>query len=196
MIPIYNDPNQTVEIIQGDKEFRELLKIYEDLRPRNVLEIGCLFGGTTQHWVEKAPDGAVIITLDLLVSQADGRYATQVYNREYVWPTWNNGRKTTFHLLGASTYMRRDVEELLAGDKLDFLFIDGDHTYNGVKADWDTYLPLMEKGGVVAFHDIKRDTAIDQVWQLWDEIKAAGYKTRELTSIDNQQDWGIGVVFI
>lgn len=37
--------------------------------------------------------------------------------------------------------------------KIDFLFIDGDHSYEGVKKDFDLYLPLMNKGGIIAFHD-------------------------------------------
>jgi predicted O-methyltransferase YrrM len=36
---------------------------------------------------------------------------------------------------------------------LDLLFIDGDHEYVGVKADWDAYRTLLRVGSVVAFHD-------------------------------------------
>ena len=34
-----------------------------------------------------------------------------------------------------------------------FLWIDGDHTYEGAKADFDGFSPFLAKGGVVAFHD-------------------------------------------
>jgi predicted O-methyltransferase YrrM len=37
--------------------------------------------------------------------------------------------------------------------KIDFLFIDGDHTYEGVKKDWDLYSKIMNPQGVVVFHD-------------------------------------------
>ncbi len=36
---------------------------------------------------------------------------------------------------------------------LGLLFIDGDHTYEGVKKDWDAYRPLLIPGSLVAFHD-------------------------------------------
>ena len=36
---------------------------------------------------------------------------------------------------------------------LDLLFIDGDHSYEGVKADWDAYKSLLKPGAVVVFHD-------------------------------------------
>jgi predicted O-methyltransferase YrrM len=36
---------------------------------------------------------------------------------------------------------------------IDFLFIDGDHSYEGVKTDWDLYSPLLKSGSCVVFHD-------------------------------------------
>jgi hypothetical protein len=36
---------------------------------------------------------------------------------------------------------------------LDVLFIDGDHSYEGVKADWDAYKSFLEPGSIVIFHD-------------------------------------------
>jgi predicted O-methyltransferase YrrM len=36
---------------------------------------------------------------------------------------------------------------------LDLLFIDGDHAYEGVKADWDAYKDFLTEGSVVIFHD-------------------------------------------
>lgn len=38
-------------------------------------------------------------------------------------------------------------------DKLDILFIDGDHSYEGVKADWDSYKNFLKPGSIVIFHD-------------------------------------------
>ena len=37
--------------------------------------------------------------------------------------------------------------------KIDYLFIDGDHSYQGVKTDWDLYSPFLKPGSIVAFHD-------------------------------------------
>lgn len=42
--------------------------------------------------------------------------------------------------------------ELAAGG-LDFLFLDGDHSWEGVQADWEQYRPLLLPGGIVALHD-------------------------------------------
>jgi len=43
---------------------------------------------------------------------------------------------------------------LLAGEPLDFLFIDGEHTYEGVKQDVEAYSPFVTAGGLVVFHDM------------------------------------------
>jgi predicted O-methyltransferase YrrM len=42
--------------------------------------------------------------------------------------------------------------------RIDLLFIDGDHSYEGVKRDWDLFVPYLTEFGVVVFHDT--------IWQL------------------------------
>jgi hypothetical protein len=45
------------------------------------------------------------------------------------------------------------VKTVLKGQKVDFAFIDGDHSYNGIKRDFDAIYGLLSDTGVVAFHD-------------------------------------------
>lgn len=40
--------------------------------------------------------------------------------------------------------------------KYDFVFIDGDHSYEGVKADFENVLPSLLPGAVILFHDAVR----------------------------------------
>jgi predicted O-methyltransferase YrrM len=40
---------------------------------------------------------------------------------------------------------------------LDALFIDGDHSFEGCKGDYDKYFPFLKKGGLVFFHDYWRE---------------------------------------
>jgi predicted O-methyltransferase YrrM len=45
------------------------------------------------------------------------------------------------------------VDKILDGEKLDLLFIDGDHNYKNVLCDWLIYKNFVKKGGIIAFHD-------------------------------------------
>jgi predicted O-methyltransferase YrrM len=52
--------------------------------------------------------------------------------------------------------------------KIDVLFIDADHTYEGCLADWNNFSPFVKKGGIVYFHDC--DDTSPGVEQVFDEI--------------------------
>jgi predicted O-methyltransferase YrrM len=82
--------------------------------------------------------------------------------------------------------------------KIDLLFIDGDHSYEGVKRDWDLFLPHMSKFGVVAFHDTMWDLRPPASWdrgvtmgvpQFVDELRRAGHPVLTLP-----RDFGLSLV--
>ena len=39
------------------------------------------------------------------------------------------------------------------GEAVDFVFIDGDHSVEGLRGDWQAWSPLVAPGGIVALHD-------------------------------------------
>lgn len=51
----------------------------------------------------------------------------------------------------------------------DLLLIDGDHTYKGVKQDFEWYVPLVKPGGLILMHDICNRNV--DVKKFWEEIK-------------------------
>lgn len=53
--------------------------------------------------------------------------------------------------------------------KFDLMFIDGDHTYEGVKKDFEMYVPLLKDGGLILMHDTINDN--EGVKDFWKEIK-------------------------
>jgi predicted O-methyltransferase YrrM len=88
------------------------------------------------------------------------------------------------------------VRELLP--EVDFLFLDGDHSYARAKQDWEWYAPLVRPGGIIALHDIAPTPAGSpvEVHRLWREIRAGPYRTEEIVADPEQQAFGIGVVFV
>jgi predicted O-methyltransferase YrrM len=97
------------------------------------------------------------------------------------------------------------VVKELDGNPLDVLFIDGDHSYEGVRADFEQYAPLVRPGGIVALHDINPDfsTRSDlatpsisgDVPRYWSELKKE-HRTEELIANPDQDGFGIGIVFV
>jgi predicted O-methyltransferase YrrM len=87
------------------------------------------------------------------------------------------------------------LKTLLPPTGIDYLFIDGDHTYAGVKQDFEMYSPLVRRGGLVAFHDICVHTSQEQceVDRFWREIRTQ-FKSREFVQNPDQGKYGIGVL--
>lgn len=69
------------------------------------------------------------------------------------------------------------LKDILEGKEIDVLFIDGDHTYEGCKMDYDMYSPLVRKGGIIAIHDInmkldpKEANPIKKCGEYWDDLQ-------------------------
>jgi predicted O-methyltransferase YrrM len=86
----------------------------------------------------------------------------------------------------------------LGDKKIDFCFIDGDHTYEGVRKDFEMYSRLVRNGGIVAFHDIfGPNSSVCQVQRFWKEFKMSErYTCHEIRYDDAKRPCGIGVVYL
>lgn len=107
--------------------------------------------------------------------------------------------KNCSYIIGDSKKLETvaEVKKIIGPDKLDVLFIDGSHKYDGVKSDFEMYSPLVKSKGVVALHDIvdspKHRGKGCTVYKFWDEIKN-NYKYKEI--IHNGSWAGIGIMWL
>ena len=80
----------------------------------------------------------------------------------------NNPNNHKYHLLkGFSNDMVDEFKKLNL--QIDYLFIDGDHSYKGVMNDFNNYLPFVNKGGIIVF-DNYNDNAWKEVTTAVDEL--------------------------
>jgi hypothetical protein len=81
---------------------------------------------------------------------------------------------------------RSEIED----GSVDLLHIDGFHTYEAVKEDFETWIPKVAKNGIVLLHDIHVRYSNFGVHLFWEELKEK-YQTVEFVG-----SYGLGVVFL
>ena len=79
----------------------------------------------------------------------------------------------------------------------DCIFIDADHTYSGVKSDYINSLKILNKNGILIFHDVGNyiDTGVAQ---FWDEIKSNASRFETYLwkpTTDDTYNCGIGIYY-
>ena len=93
-----------------------------------------------------------------------------------------------------STLLRCTFDEALTkiqDNSIDLLHIDGLHTYEAVKHDFDSWLPKVKEGGVVLFHDTQEKQRDFGVWKLWEELKK---RNPDYTFIEMEHSHGLGII--
>lgn len=185
---------------QMKDEILGLMEIVAGLDAKSVCEIGSYNGGTLFLFARVCRPDVKILSVDLKY----GPGFRQAFLR-FALP----GQEIRCLEGDSHSAAARDrAAAYFGGEKIDFLFIDGDHSYDGVKADFELFSPMVRPGGVVAFHDINPDfnargkpnggAISGEVPRFWSEIRGRYAETRELVQADNWTDQdgaGIGVIF-
>lgn len=183
---------KTVGITQQPEEIRWLYELVRAERARTVVEIGLDEGGTLFLWTRASEPDARIVSVDTRPAGPFGvrspfplarrGFARASQRVDLVMPADSHDPVT-----------RVRVESLLGGRPVDFLFIDGDHSREGVWADFELYSPLVRPGGIVAFHDVSENTypAVQGVRDFWREFRR-DHDTEERIA-GNEPGFGIGV---
>ncbi len=183
--------------VQIKNEITCLMEILVNNNPKFLLEVGTARGGTLFLLTRVAAPDAIIMSIDLPQGEFGG-----------IWyPNWKSQLYKSFRTFKQDIRLIRAdshsdptfslIGKILEGNKLDFLFLDGDHTYEGVKNDFNAYHRLVRRGGLIAFHDIHKGPPeiVGGVHQFWEEIKS-DYIHREIIDDHDQKGYGIGVLYV
>lgn len=164
--------NSTSHIHQDKKEFWEFLQYVLEIKPQVVLELGASHGGTTLIWQEVA---SKVISLEYGRILCPDHFSQSALGLAGGIPdSWFNTDVVSFLVMDSHAPETLDFIKGLV-PQVDVLFIDGDHSYEGVKQDWEMYSPLVRPGGLVGFHDImygrnKDPESAIRAGQVFDEI--------------------------
>lgn len=186
--------NGFIKPLQVKDEILELLRVLDKEKPKILMEIGTNIGGNLFLFSNIAPSDADIISIDLPGGKFGGGYPSW---RIPIFKMFLRKKQKLFLLRGDShdPKIKIRVDSILHGRKIDFLFIDGDHSYEGVKQDFEVFSPLVKKNGLIAFHDIlpvqgQPGCGVDR---LWAEISSDHGSSEIIGNID--QGWaGIGIL--
>lgn len=178
-----------IGMIQVPFEIQELGKTLLEHKPKCVVEIGTKYGGTTYFLASLLPE-STIYTIDLPRTNPESIGLVKARNM------WMDA------LFPYRVHFVAEDSKVVAPlfKNIDFLFIDGDHTYEGVKSDFELYKDGVKPGGLIAFHDIvdseRHRNQNCYVSKFWDEIKhnTQDYIVEEFLG---GEDWGgIGLLHV
>jgi hypothetical protein len=135
---------------KGLEDLIQYVKQHGDTKKMTMIEIGSYAGESTQMF---SNEFETVISIDPYINDYDPNDITCSYMKlEKVYDTFkevvdrNNNIK---HIRMTSD----DAIESLIGMSVDFIYIDGLHTYEQIKKDITNYLPLLKPNCLIGGHD-------------------------------------------
>jgi GT2 family glycosyltransferase len=162
------------------------------LRPRVLVELGTHHGDSylamcqavASLGLETRTYAVDTWTGDIHAGHAGGaKYGANVFE---TLGAYHNSRYSAFSKLIRSTF--DEAARAFPSESVDLLHIDGLHTYEAVKHDFETWLPKLSSRGVIMFHDTNVRTGDFGVWRLWEELR------RHYPGIEFPHSFGLGVL--
>jgi len=172
-----------LESLQHPEELTQLIELCKLAKVKTVLEIGAGPCGTAVYFAEMVGPEGFVVSVDLPV-EIGGTAQQYVDMARAKAENWTMVRGDS-----GDEKTRDAVVKALDGRAVGLLFIDGEHTRTAAERDYNLYRPLMEKDGVVAFHDI----TLPELWVMWCGLRAKRHPVRSLEFIDNKERIGFGI---
>jgi len=151
MYTINKNQNQSIMRDQtGTIGLNNLIKELGDVSDKTMIEIGSFIGESTAIFAEHFKE---VIAIDPFLPNYDPNDPTSNFNFDDVFEEFQNRIEQNKDKVIIKRMLSNDAVKELDSKTYDFIYIDGLHTYDGVKYDIINYLPLVKKGGVIGGHD-------------------------------------------
>jgi len=158
------------------------------LEPKVIVELGTYWGNSFFTFCQAVKDFSLETkchAIDTwLGDEHTGEYGDDVFN------TVHSLCNTIYQDVNTKlmrTYFSEAVKAF-ENESIDLLHIDGLHTYEAVKEDYETWLPKLSKNGIILFHDISESCDYGSV-RFWKETSC------RYPSFTFQHSWGLGILF-
>ncbi len=167
--PVYLGPR--IERYLGDAWCMHLPFAYDlmrELAPKVFVELGVKQGESYFAFCQSAAENKINVCCygidswrgDVQTGNLDPQIEHEV--ADYNW------RYSSFSQLKVMLFA--DAVGDFADGSIDLLHIDGTHTHDEVKNDFETWLPKLSPNGVILFHDVVVRDGGFGVWKVWEEI--------------------------
>lgn len=141
------------------------------LRPKLLVELGSHYGMSFFTFCQSIKDHHVDC-LAYAVDTWEGDDHTGPYGEDVFSGVQAHLRE---RYRGFSYQLRMtfaEAREQFADESIELLHIDGFHTHDAVREDFETWFPKVAPGGIVLFHDVRARLPGFGVWRFWDEVEA------------------------
>jgi predicted O-methyltransferase YrrM len=157
-----------IKLQQERESISRFANTIADHEPEVVVEIGSSLGGSFYLWNRYLDSSRFLVSVDIDFPGQRGSFFDEFDpETETRCVEGNSHTEETFER----------VVQALGEREVDFLYIDGDHSYEGVKQDFDRYRSLLADDGIVGLHDVTHPN--NGVPAFWTELQDE-YQTTEI----------------
>lgn len=144
--------------------------LVSEFKPKVIVELGVHRGDSYFTFCQSCFENqlpAVCYGVDLWEGDEHcGIYGDEVFNEVN---SYNSEHYSRFSYLIRSTF--DNASHQFSKNEIDMLHIDGLHSYDAVRNDFETWEPLVKEGGIILLHDVHERKPGFGVWKFWAEIK-------------------------
>ncbi len=167
--------------------------LIRNVKPKRVVELGTHYGASFFAMCQAVKDDSFGTEMHAVDSWEGDAHARAGYEKkDEVFNVFKKEVKASYSKIDVKLHRKFFDEALKEFDSssIDILHIDGLHTYEAVKHDFESWLPKVREDGLILFHDIHEKKDDFGVYKLWNELKER-YDTIEF------YHWhGLGVLFM